>query len=148
MDIYRPLVVALLVLGGAAPVASAQDAEIFASNNTAVITDPADPRLDDPLIGFEREASRLIEAGGGRVRGSELLDGVFFDGQATTFERSRVFAVDGVEPDALHGIADSIRSRFGQQSVLTFDRLPASDPRVDAVELDVPSVTADELRSG
>jgi hypothetical protein len=29
------------------------DAEIFATKNTAVITDPGDPRLDDPLRGFE-----------------------------------------------------------------------------------------------
>ncbi|RKQ84929.1 hypothetical protein C8N24_6560 [Solirubrobacter pauli] len=150
MRIHKPVVAALVVLGVGAPGAHAHDAEIFATNNTAVITDPADPRLDDPLIAFEREAGRLIEQGGGRVRGSDLLDGVFFDASAstTTFERSRVFAVDGVEPDELHTIADRIRARFDQQSVLTFDRLPASDPRVDAVELDVPSVTADELRTG
>ena len=150
MRVHKPVVAALLVLGVGAPAAHAHDAEIFATNNTAVITDPADPRLDDPLIAFEREASRLIEDGGGRVRGSDLLDGVFFDASSgtTTFERSRVFAVDSVEPDELHTVADQIRSRFGQQSVLTFDRLPASDPAVDAVELDVPSVTADELRTG
>lgn len=150
MRIHKPVMAALVVLGTAAPSALAHDAEIFATNNTAIITDPADPRLDDPLIGFEREASRLIEDGGGRVRGSDLLDGVFFsaaDG-TTTFERSRVFAVDSVEPDELHTIADTIRARFAQQSVLTFDRLPAADPAVDAVELDVPSVTADELRTG
>lgn len=150
MRIHKPVVAALLVLGVAAPGAAAHDAEIFATNNTAIITDPADPRLDDPLIEFEREASRLIAEGGGRVRGSDLLDGVFFsaDSGTTTFERSRVFAVDSVEPDELHTIADTIRARFAQQSVLTFDRLPASDPRVDGVELDVPSVTADELRTG
>lgn len=150
MRIHKPVVAALVVLGVGAPGAHAHDAEIFATNNTAVITDPADPRLDDPLIAFEREASRLIEEGGGRVRGSDLLDGVFFDASAstTTFERSRVFTVDSVEPDELHTIADRIRARFSQQSVLTFDRLPASHPQVDAVELDVPSVTADELRTG
>lgn len=150
MRIHKPVVAALVVLGVGAPGAHAHDAEIFATNNTAVITDPADPRLDDPLIAFEREASRLIEEGGGRVRGSDLLDGVFFDASAstTTFERSRVFTVDSVEPDELHTIADQIRARFSQQSVLTFDRLPASHPQVDAVELDVPSVTADELRTG
>ncbi len=150
MRIHKAVVAAVLVLGAGAPGASAHDAEIFATNNTAVITDPADPRLDDPLIAFEREASRLIEDGGGRVRGSDLLDGVFFsaDTGTTTFERSRVFAVQSVEPDELHTIADTIRARFDQQSVLTFDRLPASDPRVDGVELDVPSVTADELRTG
>jgi Ca2+-binding RTX toxin-like protein len=97
----RPFLLAIAALAIAAPAASAHDAEIFATNNTAVITDPADPRLDDPLVGFERDVSRLIEAGGGRVRSSDLLDGVFASDGTTTFERSRVFAVDGVEPDAV-----------------------------------------------
>jgi hypothetical protein len=69
------------------------NAEIFATNNTAVITDPGDPRLDDPLRGFERKVERIIERRGGEPRGAQLLDGVFFssDLQATTFERSREF---------------------------------------------------------
>ena len=50
--------------------------------------------------------------------------------------------------DELHTIADTIRARFGQQSVLTFDRLPARDEDVDAIELDVPRVSADALRDG
>ena len=66
----------------------------------------------------------------------------------TTFERSRRFDVDDVADDELHAIADEIRSRFGQQSVLTFDHLPASDDEVDAVELEVPSVKAQDLREG
>ena len=40
----KTLGAALLALAIAAPAASAHDAEIFATNNTAVITDPADPR--------------------------------------------------------------------------------------------------------
>src|SRR4051812_19372349 len=67
-----------------------QDAQIFATNNTAVITDPADPRLRDPLRGFAREVERLVAKGGGSPRGSQLLDGVFFSSDlgTTTFERS------------------------------------------------------------
>ena len=44
----------------------------------------------------------------------------------TTFERSRVFDVDRLDDDELHTIADTIRARFGQQSVLTFEPGPAA----------------------
>jgi hypothetical protein len=60
------------------------DAEIFATNNTAVITDPADPRLSDPLRAFERKVERIVERGGGVARGSQLLDGVFFSSDLQT----------------------------------------------------------------
>ena len=47
----RPLLAAAAVLAIAAPRAArgggAPDAEIFATDNTALITDPDDPRLDD-----------------------------------------------------------------------------------------------------
>ena len=144
----RPLLGALALLAIAAPAASATDAQIFATDNTAVITDPADPRLKDDLKDFARRVERIIDAGGGEPRGSELLDGVFFDGTATTFERSRAFDVDRVSDDELHTIADTIRARFAQQSVLTFDRLPAGADDVDGVLLDVPRVTAAALRTG
>jgi hypothetical protein len=124
------------------------DAELLATNNTAVITDPADPRLNDRLKDFARQVERIIDEGGGKAGGSELLDGVFAGEAGLTFERSRSFDVDRVSDDELHTIADTIRARFGQQSVLTFDRLPASDPAADAVELDVPGVSAQELRDG
>ena len=101
-----------------------RQAEIFATNNTAVITDPADPRLQDRLKGFAREVERIIDEGGARARGSELLDGVFASGETTTFERSRVFDVDRLDDDELHTIADTIRARFAQQSVLTFEPGP------------------------
>src|ERR1041384_391298 len=114
MNIHKPLVVALLILGAAAPAASAQDAEIFATNNTAVITDPADPRLNDRLKDFARQVERIVEEGGGKDRGSELLDGVFAGDAGLTFERSRSFDVDRVSDDELHTIADTIRARFGQ----------------------------------
>jgi Ca2+-binding RTX toxin-like protein len=137
---------ALTALALLAPTAAAHDddeAEIFATNNTAVITDPADPRLRDRLKGFAREVERIIDDGGARPRGSELLDGVFASGETTTFERSRVFDVDRLDDDELHTIADTIRARFSQQSVLTFEPGPG-----DAIRLEVPSVTAQDLREG
>ena len=152
----RPALAALAALA-LAPTATAAahdghppDAEIFATNNTAVITDPADPRLDDPLKAFAREVERIVERGGGTPRDSQLLDGVFFSSDlgTTTFERSRSFDVDHVAEDELHAIADSIRGRFQQQSVLTFDHLPRGDDEVDAIELEVPGVTAQALRDG
>jgi hypothetical protein len=144
----RPLLGALALLAIAAPAASAQDAEIFATNNTAVITDPADPRLQDRLKGFARDVERIIHEGGGKPRGSELLDGVFAGDAGLTFERSRVFDVDRVTDEELHTIADTIRARFDQQSVLTFDHLPADSDEVDALLLDVPGVSAAALRKG
>jgi hypothetical protein len=144
----RPLLVAIAGLAIAAPAASAHDdaSEIFATNNTAVITDQHDPRLDARLNGFARRVERIIRDGGARPRGSELLDGVFFDSAlgSTTFERSRVFDVDHASDDELHDIAETVRRRFLQGSVLTFD------PRAggDAVELDVPRVSAGALRKG
>ena len=65
-----------------------------------------------------------------------------------TFERSRRFDVDDVSDDELHDIAETIRRRHLQQSVLTFDRLHPGDPDVDAVELEVPGVSARALREG
>jgi hypothetical protein len=141
----RTLVAALALLAIAAPTAAAHqpDAEIFATDNTATITDPDDPRLDDRLNGFARRVERIIEDGGARARGSELLDGVFA-GDELTFERSRRFDVDRVSRDELHDIGETIRRRFLQQSVLTFD----PDGPVNAIELDVPGVSARDLREG
>jgi Ca2+-binding RTX toxin-like protein len=139
----RPIVIALALLAVAAPAAAAHDAEIFATDNTAVITDPKDPRLNDRLERFGHRVERIIERGGGRSRGSELLDGVFA-GDELTFERSRRFDVDRVSDAELHDIAETIRRRFLQQSVLTFDR----QGPIDAIELDVPGVSAKDLREG
>ena len=154
----KPTIVALAAVALAAAPASASagahdrlpDAEIFATDNTAVITDPDDPRLRDELTGFAHRVERIVERGGGSPRGSRLLDGVFFsaDQGTTTFERSRRFDVDGVADDELHAIADEVRGRFGQQSVLTFDHLPPGDDEVDAIELEVPGVSARALRDG
>jgi len=136
--------------GALAHQAGLPDAEIFATNNTAVITDPDDPRLDDRLRGFERKVERIIDHGGGQPRGSQLLDGVFFSSelQTTTFERSRDFDVDRVTPGELHDIADRIRRRFDQQSVLTFDYPERPTDAIDAVEVEVPGLDAQRLRDG
>jgi hypothetical protein len=150
----RPTLAALAALALAAPAAAGAhdlpDAEIFATNNTAIITDPDDPRLRDRLKEFERDVERIIDRGGGEPRGSRLLDGVFFSSDlgTTTFERSRRFDVDDTDDDELHGIADTIRSRFGQQSVLTFDHLPPDADEVDSILLEVPGVAAQDLRDG
>jgi hypothetical protein len=126
------------------------DAEIFATNNTRLITDPADPALHDRLRGFAAKVKRVIRRGGGVPARSQLLDGVFFSAafRTTTFERSREFDLNHVSIRQLHDIAETIRVRFRQQSVLTFDHLRARDARVDAVELEVPGITADALRFG
>jgi Ca2+-binding RTX toxin-like protein len=139
----RPVVLAIAALAIAAPAASAHDdAEIFATDNTATITDQKDPRLDARLDGFARRVEDIIRAGGARPRGSELLDGVFCCD--LTFERSRRFAVDRTDATELHDIAETIRRRFLQGSVLTFTPRAAGD----AVELDVPKVSAKALRDG
>ena len=126
------------------------DAEIFATNNTRVITDPTDPALSDRLRGFAAEVRRIIRDGGGDPGRSRLLDGVFFSSElgTTTFERSRGFDVEDVSPRELQTIGERIRVRFSQQSVLTFDHLRANHPRTDAARLEVPGVTAQALREG
>jgi hypothetical protein len=115
-----------------------------------VITDPADPALQDRLRGFATKVRRIIRRGGGVPERSRLLDGVFFSAElgTTTFERSREFDVERVNVRELHDIAETVRTRFHQESVLTFDHLRARHPRVDAVELTFPGVTAEALRSG
>jgi hypothetical protein len=148
----RPLIVAAAVLAVAAPSAAAHgggapDAEIFATNNTALITDADDPRLDDRLYRFADRVEAIVRDGGAKPRGSELLDGVFFDG-SLTFERSRRFDVDRVSRGELHDIGETVRRRFLQGSVLTFDHLDRRDADVNAVELDVPQVSAKALRDG
>jgi hypothetical protein len=126
------------------------DAEIFAANTTAVITDPADPRLDARLVGFKRTVKRIIRRHGGRPRGSQLLDGVFFSSLLgiTTFQRARDFDIDHVSRAELRDIAERVRRRFHQQSVLTFDYAERRRRRAPAVEVEVPGVSAERVREG
>lgn len=126
------------------------DAEIFATNNTAVVTDPDDPRLDARLLGFACEVRGVIRAHGADPEESSLLDGVFWSGdlQAATYERSRVFDVEETTPEELRTIAETVRQRFRQESVLTFDYLPASSPLATAIEVGVPDVDVTRLHDG
>jgi hypothetical protein len=153
--VVSKLVVALAAAFVAAPAPAAgaaqlPDAEIFAANTTEIITDPDDPRLDARLVGFKRTVKGIVNRRGGKLRGSTLLDGVFFSSILgfTTFQRSREFDVDRVTRRELRDIADAIRERFHQQSVLTFDYPERRSDPVDAVELRVPGVTAKRLRNG
>jgi hypothetical protein len=122
-------------------------AQIFATNNTAIINDPADPRLRTRLIRFERRVRGIIRANGADPGRSTLLDGVFWSeslGQAT-YERSREFDVRRVSPAGLHHIADVVRKTYHQESVLTFEYLPEASPRAGAVEIEVPGVDVRRL---
>lgn len=119
--------------------------EIFATDNTATITDPADPRLTTGLGRFAHDVRAIIRADGAFPGRSNLLDGVFWDGswKEATYERSREFDVDRVTPDGLRHIADTIAKRYHQESVLTFRCLPPASPETDAVEIQAPDVGAD-----
>ena len=61
-----------------------------------------------------------------------------------TFERSRRFDIDRADDAEVHDIAETVRRRFLQGSVLTF--IPRAGG--DAVELDVPKVSAKALQNG
>ncbi|MEV6246098.1 hypothetical protein AB0M38_07825 [Streptomyces sp. NPDC051742] len=123
-------------------------AEIFATDNTSVITDPDDPRLETRLTRFDHEVRAIIRAHGARPAASTLLDGVFWsaDLRQATYERSRAFDVDRVGRDGLHHIAGVIAKEYGQEAVLTFRCLPRTSPETDAVEIEVPGVEASGLR--
>ena len=122
-------------------------AEIFATNNTAIITDPADPRLKTRLTRFEHEVRGIIHANGARPGASKLLDGVFWssDLKQTTYERSREFDVNRVGRDGLHHIAGVIAKQYHQESVLTFRCLPRTSAETDAVEIQAPGVSSTRL---
>ena len=55
-----------------------------------------------------------------------------------TLQRSREFDVESVTRWELRAIADTVRQRFHQQSVLTFDYPDRRSDPVDAVKLEVP----------
>ncbi|MFF3580165.1 hypothetical protein [Streptomyces mirabilis] len=123
-------------------------AEIFATDNTAIITDPADSRLDTRLTRFDHEVREIIHANGARPGSSTLLDGVFWSGglKKATYERSREFDVDQVGRDGLHHVADVLAKQYHQESVLTFRCLPRTSPDTDAVEIQAPCVSRTRLQ--
>jgi hypothetical protein len=122
-------------------------AEIFATSNTAIITDPGDPRLKTRLIAFEHQVDSIVRDGGAEPEGSTLLNGVFWSSslQQATYERSREFEVTHTNPTQLHDIAHVISVQFHQESALTFELLPRTSPRVDALEVEVPGIDVREL---
>ncbi|MGW3514348.1 hypothetical protein [Streptomyces hydrogenans] len=123
------------------------EAEIFATDNTAIITDPDDPRLRTRLVRFGHEVRRIIRAHGAESGASTLLEGVFWssDLQRATYERSRGFEVDRVGRDGLHHIAGVIAKRYRQESVLTFRCLPRTSPETDAVRIRAEDVSPTRL---
>ncbi|MFI8371612.1 hypothetical protein [Streptomyces sp. NPDC085466] len=122
--------------------------QIFATSNTAVITDPADPRLKTRLTRFDHEVRGIIHAHGAKPGTSRLLDGVFWSGdlQQATYERSREFEVERVGEDGLRHLAGVIVKQYRQEAVLTFRCLPRTAPETDAVEIQAPGVSAARLR--
>jgi hypothetical protein len=146
------LLLAAFTTGPERPAAAARppQAEIFATNNTAIITDPSDPRLNTRLMRFAQQVRRIVHDNGAQPRGSTLLDGVFWseDLRQTTYERSREFDVNRTDPMELHHIAELIRKQFDQESVLTFELLPQTSPRADAIEIEVPGVVVERLHDG
>ncbi|MER5927593.1 hypothetical protein [Streptomyces mirabilis] len=122
-------------------------AEIFATDNTAIITDPADSRLNTRLTLFDQEVRKIIHAHGARSGSSTLLDGVFWSGdlRKATYERSREFDVNQVGRDGLHHIADVVAKQYHQESVLTFRCLPRTSTDTDAVEIQAPGVSRTRL---
>lgn len=126
---------------------SQPQAELFATDNTAVISDSDDPRLQNRLELFELQVDTTILANAAMATGSTLVDGVFWSAKTdqTTYERSRDFHLSCVDEFQLHHIADQIRMQFNQESVLTFEHLPADAPEADAVTVSVPDVDRSRL---
>jgi hypothetical protein len=121
--------------------------EVFATNNTAIITNPNDPRLNTRLVEFAHQVRAIVRQGGGEPEDTTLLQGVFWDAtlQQTTYEASREFDVDDVSPTRLHSIAEVIRTQFHQDSVLTFRFLPRTSPQADSIEVEVPGLDVRRL---
>lgn len=123
-------------------------AELFATDNTATITDPDDQRLRNGLAGFEVEVDAIALVNVGLPVGSTLVSGVFWsdERQQATYERSREFHLACVGPADLQRIGDQVRTRFHQESVLTFQHLPNTAPAVDAFTVEVAGVDVRRFR--
>ncbi|MBF6327837.1 hypothetical protein [Nocardia transvalensis] len=117
-------------------------AELFATDYTDAITDPTDARLQNRLEAFELQVDAIALQNLSLPVGSALVDGVFWSEsrQQATYERSRDFHLACVAGADLHRIADQVRTRFHQESVLTFEPLPADSPARDAFLVEVPGV--------
>ncbi|OHT85027.1 hypothetical protein BKG68_14425 [Mycobacteroides saopaulense] len=121
---------------------SQPQAELFATNNTAIIADPADGRLRDPLDDFSLQVSAMTVQNSVLPVRSTPVDGVYWsqDTNRMTYERSRAFELACVDRDDLHRIGEQVGQQFNQESVLTFEYLPAGDAGINAVAVEVPGV--------
>jgi hypothetical protein len=121
-------------------------AELFATDNTAVINDP--DQLQDGLGLFEIQADVTIAQNGAAATGSTLLDGVYWSNelQQTTYERSREFHLCSPGEPTLHTVAEALRRQFNQEAVLTFDYLPRNAPGANAVAVTVPDIDIKRFR--
>src|ERR1700742_3699504 len=121
---------------------SCRPAELFATDNTAVITDPASGALQDGLALFEVQADVTIAQNGPTVTGSTLFDGVYWSNtlHQSTFERSREFHLCSADQTTLHTAAEALRRQFNLETVLTFDYLEQAAPETNAAAIVVPGV--------
>ena len=160
----RAAIVLLLIgMGAAAPITQAHadfndcargnaltpQAEMFATNNTSTIADPADPRLQDRLEPFASQVDGTILANTALPVGSELIDGVFWsdDLQQLTFESSRDFHIACVDDVELTRIAEQVAQQFGQESVLMFTYHPDGAAGADSFIADVRGVDVQRFRT-
>ncbi|MFB8007059.1 hypothetical protein [Nocardia sp. NPDC056000] len=122
-------------------------AELFGTWNTATITDPADPRLNDPLTQFELETNLTAAMELGLTVHSEPIDGVFWSDQSQqiTYEPARRFELACTGRDNLCWIADDLRVRYHQEAVLGIEYLPADDPRADGFIVQIPGIDRTRL---
>ncbi|WP_327114115.1 hypothetical protein OHB12_33530 [Nocardia sp. NBC_01730] len=117
-------------------------AELFATDNTETITDPADHRLRNRLEGFELAVDAIAVRNVALPVGSTLVSGVFWSQERhhATYERSREFHLACVDGADLGRIAQQVRARFGQESVLTFEHRAAGAPGIDAFIVEVADI--------
>ncbi|MEU1204528.1 hypothetical protein [Nocardia sp. NPDC005825] len=121
--------------------------ELFATTNTATITDPADPRLNDrlDLLELDENFTALTELA--LPVGSQLIDGVAWSADTgVTYERSKRFLLACTDYKNLCWVADDLRGRYRQDTVLTFEYLPGEDARADDFTVTVTGL--DRVRFG
>ncbi|MFI9507862.1 hypothetical protein [Nocardia sp. NPDC052566] len=123
-------------------------AELFGTWNTATITDPADPRLTDPLTQFELEVNLTAAMELGLTVHSEHTVEVHWSEQSqqVTYAPARRFELACTGRDNLCWIADDLRIRYHQPAVLGIEFLPADDERADGFLVSVPNTDRNRLR--
>ncbi|MBL1076836.1 hypothetical protein JK358_20780 [Nocardia sp. 2] len=122
-------------------------AELFATTNRDVITDPADPRMADPLTGFDVEVRATAIMEWGLAVHSEPVDGVFWseDSRQITYEPARRFELACTSNENLCWIADDLRIRHQQEAVLGIAFLPPEHEKADGFLVRVPGVDVARL---